>query len=93
MHSYRLRGAIVALLAAALFVATPFLLGHHHHSDLTENTRCAVCVFASAHVTPAPAPFELVPEQTSVPCVHTPDIAFVSSPRTHSRNERAPPSA
>jgi hypothetical protein len=87
MHSYRLKAAVVALLAVALFVATPFLLEHPHHSDLTENTRCAVCLVASAHVTPTRVVLNLVPEPTSFSCVHTPDDAFASRPRTHTRNE------
>ena len=92
MRTNRVR-ALLALLAIGLFVAAPLLLEHHHHSDLTQNAHCAVCTFASAHITPASAPFLLARNIASTPCPQTPDETLVSGPRVHTRNERAPPAA
>ncbi len=85
--------AVLAFVAVAVFVATPFLLEHHHHSDLVENTQCAVCLLASAHITPAPATIDVALELTSIRLARTPDETLTSGPRTHTRNERAPPAA
>jgi hypothetical protein len=85
--------AVVALLAVALFVAAPYLLVHHHHADPSQNSRCAVCLFASAHVAPAqPAPAP-PPELALTHCLYTADDTLIPGPRPHTRNQRAPPAA
>jgi hypothetical protein len=83
--------AILASLLAALFLATPLLLEFHDHSDLTEDTHCTICLFASAHVSSAPAPYVVTPPITWVTLVLAAPVTPVSNPHPLARNERAPP--
>lgn len=84
---------IVTVLAVSLFVAAPFLIEHHHHSDLLENIHCAVCLFASAHVTPATSSIDVAPALATVTFPCPGDEIFVASPHAHRCNQRAPPVA
>jgi hypothetical protein len=90
---YRKILSMVALLAIALIVATPVFLTHHHHADPRGDTHCAICLFASAHVTPASAPFDFSNELISIPVVPAPDETFIPTPPIHTYDKRAPPSA
>jgi hypothetical protein len=93
MNSHRLHAAVLALLAAAFFVATPFLLGSHHHSDWGEDFHCALCLLASAQVSPAAAQFEPAPAPEPVARAETPSDTIFLRPRTHPHQGRAPPAA
>ena len=84
---------VLALLAVGMFVSAPFLVLHHHHSDILENTHCAACLLSTAHVTCAHNPIEPVPQVASIGRLFCADEALVSNPSVHTRNERAPPVA
>jgi len=83
--------AVLAVLAATMFVLAPFLLSHHHHSDISEDTRCAVCVFASAHVAPAPAVCVVAPSEMSFPLADAAVVQQVSPAHSLPWSGRAPP--
>ncbi len=83
--------AVVALVAVMFFVGAPYLIKNHHHSDLTGNAHCALCLFASARVEAARAPSEainpLVPIGEMVPEDESCRTLLVF----HPRDARAPP--
>lgn len=83
--------AILASLAIAVLVSTPFLLQYHHHSDFHENPRCAICVFACAHVTPPSAPQALAPPPVKVTVVATAAETLSSSFHVRTPSVRGPP--
>ena len=86
------RGAVVlTALAVTMFVLAPFLLAHHHHSDISEDTRCAVCVFASAHVAPAPTVCVIAPSEMSFPLADAAVVRQVASAHSLPWSGRAPP--
>lgn len=83
--------AVLAVLAVTMFVLAPFLLSHHHHSDISEDTRCAVCVFASANVTPPPAVCVVAPSEMSFSLADAAVVQQVSSSHALPWSGRAPP--
>jgi len=92
MRFFRL-DVLVAILVVALFVAAPFLVENHHHSELTQSGHCAICAFASAHMEPVSASVGVTPDVASTPRPLASDEKLVTAPRSYTRNERAPPTA
>jgi hypothetical protein len=88
---YASLAAVLASMALAVLVSTPFLLQYHHHSDFHENPRCAICVFACAHVTPPSAPLALAPPPISVTVVANPAQTLASSFHVRTLSVRGPP--
>jgi len=83
--------AVLASLAIAVLVGTPYLLQYHHHSDVHENPRCAICVFACAHVTPPSAPMALSPPPIEVTVVANPAETLAQSFHVRTASVRGPP--
>ena len=83
--------AILAFTAALLFVAAPILVEHHHHANPLDSAHCALCVFASGHVTRPPAPPTVAPQLTLVVFLRTTQESLPASPPANAQNKRAPP--
>jgi hypothetical protein len=93
IRRYWWAATILAGLAIAGFVGTPFLLTHHHHSDFSQNQHCAICAFASAHATPPATPqaFDLpLVFVTLVPGVPEQPLADAY---VYTHDQRGPPGA
>jgi len=88
---YASLAAILAGLAIVVLLGTPYLLQYHHHSDFHENPRCAICVFACAHVTPPSAPLALAPPPVKVTVVAIPAETLSSSFHVRTPSVRGPP--
>lgn len=83
--------AVLASVAIAVLVGTPYLLQYHHHSDFHENPRCAICVFACAHVTPPSAPQALAPPPVNVTVVAIAGETLSSTFHVRTPSVRGPP--
>jgi hypothetical protein len=83
--------AILALVAVMFFVAAPYLIKNHHHSDFEGDALCALCLFASAQIDAARPPMEANNPFFLIGELSADD----ESPRTlllsHTDDARAPP--